>query len=107
MSDFDALHAAIRDFAAERDWERFHDPKSLLLALMGEVGELSELLQWLQADTVADQVQSEPLKGQVQDEVADVLIYLLHLSDALGVDPVRAAELKLERNRCRFSTPTQ
>ncbi len=77
MSDFDALQAGIRDFAAERGWGQFHDPKSLLLALVGEVGELSELLQWLPAEEVADQARDEPLRTQVRDEVADVLIYLL------------------------------
>lgn len=49
MSDLSALRDAMREFTAERDWEAFHDPKSLLLALVGEVGELSELFQWLLA----------------------------------------------------------
>lgn len=102
MSDFDALRADIREFVTERNWGQFHDPKSLLLALMGEVGELSELVQWLPADEVADRADSEPLRSQLQEEVADVFIYLLHVADALGVDPVQAAAAKLERNRKRF-----
>ena len=102
MADFDALHAEIRDFVAERDWGQYHDPKSLLLALTGEVGELCELFQWLPADRAADASRTDPLHGPVADEIADVLIYLLCLADAVDVDPVAAAAAKLQRSRVRF-----
>jgi dCTP diphosphatase len=102
MADFDALHRDLRTFVAERDWEQFHDPKSLLLALTGEVGELCEVFQWVPANDAAGRAASEPMRSQVADEIADVLIYLVHLADAVGVDPVDAAASKLERNRSRF-----
>lgn len=102
MADFDALQRDLRAFVAERDWEQFHDPKSLLLALTGEVGELCEVFQWVPAADAASRAASEPMRSQVADEIADVLIYLAHLADAVGVDPVEAAALKLERNRSRF-----
>ena len=102
MTDFDALHRDIREFVAERDWGRFHDPKSLLLALMGEVGEVSELLQWLPAESAAERASHEPLAGRVSDELADVFIYLIGLADSLGVDLVEAADAKVTTNRSRF-----
>ncbi|MEO5834752.1 MAG: nucleotide pyrophosphohydrolase [Nakamurella sp.] len=95
MSDLNELPAAIRAFTADRDWGRFHDPKSLLLALMGEVGELAELLQWLPADEAATLVTSEPLHARVGEELSDVLIYLIQLAGACGVDLATAATQKL------------
>ena len=102
MTDFDALQRDLRAFVAERDWSRFHDPKSLLLALTGEVGELCEVFQWIPASEAADRARTEPVREQVADEIADVLIYLLHLADSVGIDPVDAAAAKLVRNRSRF-----
>lgn len=102
MTDFDALHRDIREFVAERDWGRFHDPKSLLLALMGEVGEVSELLQWVRADSAATRAGEEPLASRVRDELADVFIYLICLADSVDVDLVEAANAKVATNRSRF-----
>jgi dCTP diphosphatase len=96
MADFDALQRDLREFVAQRDWGQFHDPKSLLLALTAEVGELCEVFQWLPATKAVE---------RAADEIADVLIYLLHLADAVGVDPVDAAHAKLTRNRSRFPPP--
>ena len=98
MSDLEALREAMRKFTAERDWERFHDPKSLLLALVAEVGELSELFQWLPAESAADAGRQEPLRTRVQDELADVLLYLVRLADVLDVDLRVAAENKMRLN---------
>jgi len=104
MSDFDTFHSSLREFIAERDWSRFHDPKSLVLALVGEVGELSELFQWLPAHEAAAQAHDEPLRTRVGDELADVLTYLVCLADAVGVDLVAAATHKLHDSRLRFPT---
>jgi dCTP diphosphatase len=98
MSDLLALRDAMREFTSERDWERFHDPKSLLLALVGEVGELSELFQWLPADTALQAAAEEPLRSRVGEEVADVLLYLVRLADVLDVDLREAAERKMQLN---------
>ncbi len=108
MTDFDALQRDLRDFVTERDWAQFHDPKSLLLALTAEVGELCEVFQWIPAPEAVERAGTEPTRGQVADEIADVLIYLVHLADAVGIDPVEAAAIKLVRNRSRFPpTPDQ
>jgi dCTP diphosphatase len=98
LSDLESLRDAMRVFTAERDWGQFHDPKSLLLALVGEVGELSELFQWLPAEAAADAAQEGPLRPRVEEELADVLLYLLRLADVLGVDLRAAAERKMQLN---------
>lgn len=85
----------MRQFAAERNWQGFHDPKSVLLALVGEVGELAELFQWLPAETAAELAKSEPLRTRAGEELSDVLLYLVLLADVLGVDLSAAARAKL------------
>jgi len=98
MSDLDRLRDAMRQFTDERDWARFHDPKSLLLALVGEVGELSELFQWLPWDECVTLMKEEPLASRVREELSDVLLYLVRLADVLDVDLAAAAELKMVLN---------
>jgi len=95
MADLIELRDGMRRFTEERDWSRFHDPKSLILALVGEVGELSELFQWLPADAAQDQAHRDPLKTRVEEEISDVLLYLVRLADVLNVDLAAAAEHKL------------
>jgi NTP pyrophosphatase (non-canonical NTP hydrolase) len=91
-----------RAFAAARDWERYHTPKNLVMALSGEVGELSELFQWLTPDE-ADAAMADPaVADAVRDELADVLLYLVRLADVLGVDLVAAGHAKIDRNEHRF-----
>lgn len=102
VSDLIELRDRMRDFTEDRDWARFHDPKSLILALVGEVGEIAELFQWLPADSARDQAAAAPMRGPVQDELADVLLYLIRLADVLDVDLGRAASEKLTRNADRF-----
>ena len=92
----------MRSFTAERQWDQFHDPKSLLLALVGEVGELSELLQWLPAGEAADLARMEPLHSRVGEELSDVLLYLVRLADVLGVDLANAAMRKIAAADERF-----
>ncbi len=102
MSDLTDLRDGMRRFTEERDWGRFHDPKSLTLALVGEVGELAELLQWLPADEARSQLRAEPLATRVAEELSDVLLYLVRLADVLEVDLAAAASLKLASSRRRF-----
>ena len=92
----------MRNFTEARDWGRFHDPKSLTLALVGEVGELAELLQWLRHEDQAVAVGRQPLQGRLAEEMADVLLYLLRLADVVGVDLAQAATAKLRVNEERF-----
>lgn len=104
VSDLIELRERMRAFTEERDWARFHDPKSLILALalVGEVGEVAELFQWLPADAARERATAEPLRSNVADELADVLLYLVRLADVVDVDLYEAASDKLTRNGRRF-----
>ena len=98
----DALNARLLAFARERDWEQFHSPKNLAMALAGECGELLEHFQWLTQAQSADLV---PDKRQaVAHEVADILIYLLRLCERLDIDPIAAAYEKIAINEARYPT---
>lgn len=92
----------MREFSIARDWEQFHDPKSLILALVGEVGELAELFQWLPADAAVALASTNPLQTRVGEEMADVLLYLLRLADVVGVDLAAATASKLASSEGRF-----
>ncbi|EGV31140.1 MazG nucleotide pyrophosphohydrolase [Thiorhodococcus drewsii AZ1] len=96
----DRLNARLLCFARERDWEQFHSPKNLAMALAGEAGELLEHFQWL------TEAQSAALDGdkkrQVSHELADILLYLIRLSERLDVDLIAAAEEKILINERRY-----
>lgn len=96
----EALFGKIRQFRAERDWDKFHSPKNLVMALMVETAELAEHFQWL------TEKQSRDLSGEklaeVRAEIGDVLIYLVNLADKLGLDPVLAAHDKLASNMEKY-----
>jgi dCTP diphosphatase len=102
VSDLEALRDRMRAFAAERQWSSYHDPKSVLLALVGEVGELAELFQWLPADSARELAQQEPLRTRAGEELSDVLLYLILLADVLGVDLTAAANAKLTDSERRY-----
>lgn len=95
------LQQRLREFAGERDWEQFHTPKNLAMALAGEVGELLEIFQWLTPEQ-AQAVMESARADDVEDELADVLIYLVRLADILDIDLIHVARRKLERNQGRF-----
>ena len=92
----------MRKFAEDRDWGRFHDPKSVLLALVGEVGELAELFQWLPAAEARDLAAEQPLRTRGGEEMADVLLYLVLLADVVGIDLGSAAQSKMDDSERRF-----
>jgi NTP pyrophosphatase (non-canonical NTP hydrolase) len=102
MNDLDEIRDRMREFTDERDWAQFHDPKSLVLALAGEVGELAELFQWLPAGDALAAASAPPLNGRVGEELADVLLYLVRLADVVGIDLARAATAKLDDAARRF-----
>ncbi|HEX6359586.1 nucleotide pyrophosphohydrolase [Actinophytocola sp.] len=96
------LQRELRDFAIQRDWQRFHTPKNLVMALAGEVGELVELFQWLTPRESAA-VMAEPEQAErVREEVADVFAYLLQLADSLDIDLVSALRKKVRQNALRY-----
>ena len=98
--DLSLLRDKLRAFAEARDWDQFHSPKNLSMALMVEVAELMEHFQWL------TEAQSAALpaddKQAVSEELADIMLYLVRLSDKLGVDLREAALLKLKKNALKY-----
>jgi dCTP diphosphatase len=111
LVDVSALESALQKFADERDWQQYHSPKNLAMALTGEVGELVELFQWL-TEEQSKSVARDPKTAQaVRDELADVLLYLVRLASVLGVDLDEAVAQKLAKNRLNYpsgdSTPSR
>ena len=96
--DLAALQVRLRDFAAARDWQPFHSPKNLAMALMVEAAELLEIFQWLTTAESRTLTRDAKDKERVADEIADVLLYLLQLADHTDVDMEEAVERKLRKN---------
>jgi NTP pyrophosphatase (non-canonical NTP hydrolase) len=94
------LQARVRQFARERDWEQFHSPRNLATALSVEASELLEHFQWMRAEDGAGVPQGR--QSAVEEEMADVFIYLLRLSDVLGVDLVEISNAKVEANARKY-----
>ncbi|MGH8696651.1 MAG: nucleotide pyrophosphohydrolase [Burkholderiales bacterium] len=100
IDSLDTLRTRLRSFVAEREWDKFHNPKNLVMALIVEAGELVEQFQWLTPHE-ADSLRPEQ-RAEVELEIADVLIYLVELADRLGIDPLAAAEKKLALNAVKY-----
>jgi NTP pyrophosphatase (non-canonical NTP hydrolase) len=100
MRDLAELKSRVRAFVAERDWERFHSPKNLAMALSVEASELVELFQWLTEEESG--TLDGAARGRVAQELADVLWFLVRLSDRLDIDLLEAAELKLAENARKY-----
>ncbi|MDT0413709.1 MULTISPECIES: nucleotide pyrophosphohydrolase [Streptomyces] len=97
-----SLQQSLASFAAERDWEQFHTPKNLAMALTGECGELVEIFQWLTPDE-STTVMDDPVRAaRVREEMADVFAYLLRMADVLELDLERALADKIEVNRGKY-----
>jgi dCTP diphosphatase len=96
----DQLNARLLAFARERDWEQFHSPKNLAMALAGEAGELLEHFQWLNEQQSAEL--SADKKRQVAHELADILNYLVRLAERLDIDLLAAADEKIAINAARY-----
>ena len=90
----------LRRFAEVRSWEHLHTAKNLTTAVAAEAGELAAVLQWSTPEQ-----DTAPLREELEDEIADVLIYVLRLCDVVGVDPLAAVGAKMDRNELRFPVP--
>ena len=102
MIDTSDLEAALADFASKRDWEQFHTPKNLTLALVGEVGELCELVQWKTDSDVFESLKEPGFREALADELADVLIYLTRIASTTDIDLGNAVEQKILKNAERY-----
>ena len=100
MRDFGELERRVRRFRDERDWNQFHKPKDLALSVAIEAAELLEHFQWLTEQQ--SQNLSPEKREAVGAEIADVLLYLIQLANALGIDPIAAAQDKLKLNAVKY-----
>jgi NTP pyrophosphatase (non-canonical NTP hydrolase) len=96
----------LRQFAAQRNWEGFHTPRNLVLALTGEVGELAEIFQWMTDEEVALIHQDSARFEHVHEEIADVLLYLVRLASVMNIDLNHAVTDKLIKNAIKYPVPS-
>ncbi|MBN8462731.1 MAG: nucleotide pyrophosphohydrolase [Dechloromonas sp.] len=102
MNDFPALTAAVLEFRDARDWRQFHSLRNLIVSLNLEAAELLELTQW-KSDAEIEALPAEPASREaLRDECADVLLYLLLIADAAGIDLAAAARAKLAKNAQKY-----
>jgi NTP pyrophosphatase (non-canonical NTP hydrolase) len=112
----EGLQKEITAFTAERDWEKFHTLKNLVLALVGEVGELAEVVQWKSDAEIKSEFDKKPeeklldvifeartLPNRLEEELADVFIYLLRISTITNIDLISAVKAKMEQNAARYT----
>lgn len=99
--DLSQIQSKLDFFAKERDWDQFHSLRNLVLALVGEVGELAELLQWID-DSKVSAFLDDGGRDRLGEEIADVLLYLVRLADKAGVDLDLAVRQKLALNAVKY-----
>ena len=99
--NLDELRQEIAQFAKDRDWDQFHSVRNLVLAMVGEVGEVAEILQWVDDDRVSELLNSGG-RERLAEELADVLIYLVRVADRSGVNLEQAVRDKLTSNNEKY-----
>jgi len=102
LNSLDDLITLVRGFAEDRDWNQFHTPRNLVLALAGEVGELAATLQWVSDSEVSEWLKSSENRLQFEAELADVFSYLLRLADQTDVDLGKVLRAKVLVNELRY-----
>ena len=100
--DLSKLNKEVDEFVEERNWEEYHTPKNLVMALSGEVGELNECFQWLNDDDIEDVKNSPEKLIPIEHEIADVFIYLIRIANKMGIDVEDAVYKKMELNRLKY-----
>ena len=98
----DTLTEQLRQFVAEREWERFHDPKNLAMAIASEAGELLAEYRWIDGNAADAYSREEEVRSRISAEAADVGITLLLFCDRIGLDLLDAMRAKLEVNQCNY-----
>ena len=100
--DIESLQRKLREFAAARDWEQYHNPKNLAMALAVEAGELQEIFQWLTPEESVAVTNIPNVKHDVEEEIADVINYVLRIADVLNIDVERAVLNKINKNAEKY-----
>lgn len=102
MADLETIREKVKQFNLERDWDKYHNPRDILVALVSEVGELAECYRWLNEEELS-RVHTDPdKKKKIEEEIADIIMYLLVLSYKTDIDILKAIEEKLEKNSKRY-----
>ena len=99
--DLKKIRNRLRNFATDRDWEQFHNPKNLTIALSVEVSELLEIFQWSKNGGL-DEINDEKTKKDIEREIADVFNYIVRLSDILNIDIEKASHMKIDENEIKY-----
>ena len=99
--DLKKIRNRLRNFATDRDWEQFHNPKNLTIALSVEVSELLEIFQWSKNGGL-DEINHETTKKDIEREIADVFNYIVRLSDILNIDIEKASHMKIDENEIKY-----
>lgn len=102
MSDLGPVLDEVRAFVRERDWEQFHDPKNLAMAVASEAGELVAELRWIKSDDADGWAEDPANLARLADEIADVAITTLMLADRVGLDLPTIMRAKMEKNRAKY-----
>jgi NTP pyrophosphatase (non-canonical NTP hydrolase) len=100
IESLESLRDRLREFAKERDWDQYHTPKNLSMALIGEAAELIEHFQWVSGDH--SHILEDKTRLSVEEELADILIYLVRISDKLGIDLYNAVNRKIKINEKKY-----
>ena len=101
-SDLNKIKEKIKEFNLERDWDKYHNPKDIFIALVSEIGELAECYRWLNPEEL-NRINSDPIKKEkIEDEIADIMMYLITLSYKSDIDLIKAIENKLEKNKLKY-----
>jgi NTP pyrophosphatase (non-canonical NTP hydrolase) len=100
--DNQKLAMTLRSFAAERDWDQFHTPKNLATSISVEAGELLELFQWSRGQKGWDEVADPSVRARIEEELADILLYLIRFADKAGIDLEAIAERKIASNAKKY-----
>lgn len=98
----DRIKGAIAEFIKERDWEQFHSPKNLSMSITIEAAELMELFQWMDVDEARSRSMQPDCRRRIEEEIADIAIYILSLCNTLGLDLSSCIERKIEKNRRKY-----
>ena len=102
MIDNDKLAQSLRTFASERDWDQFHTPKNLASAIAVESSELLEIFQWSRGQSGWSDLHGPEIRSRTEEELADILLYLIRFADKAGIDLQHSAETKLALNEQKY-----
>ena len=99
--NIDEIQKRLDKFAKDRDWEQFHNPKNLAMALSVEVAELVEIFQWSNSGGL-DEIKDEKIRKKIEEEIADIFIYLIKISGKLNLDLMKIIYEKIEKNEQKY-----